>query len=232
LTGGGKVTLTFITTVVNSTDRKVYLKSTDPSWQPSVTSALGTDGTLSGKWAAVLSENNWRTAPGDPAPGKFFAVGPRTILGLDKFCIPWPDLRNKYDDMDQTPNACVYLIVDEAKKFPVADGLLKNYGLLFQIARQGNYDLIQAYRRSNKALVVTLDGSLREWNDAIKVNFVAGWAAAGRITNFRLNITDDSIDFELIDSNADPGSRAEPNRKLFATTLARVAGAKTISLYP
>ena len=208
------MTLTWITEVANHTDHTVLLRQTDPSKNPVIDEVTLVDGmqrsaALLPMWASidwplptVGTDPAWTVLPDKPAAGKWFLVGPRTLLKTSYFVVPWSDQIDPFPSLE-VQHSCVYLIVNKGDA-PITKEFVEGYGVKFNIVPSptGKYDFIQFFYRDGSPIDAGTVRLITGGTSVIRALFAAGPAGGAHSTTGRLNITDDSITYDIISVDA------------------------------
>lgn len=189
--------LAWITEVQNHTKGWVFLKQTDPTKNPVV------DDVEKGTWAAGLSPKvtpskvKWTSDSQKPPVHQWFAVGPETRLKMSWFVIPWSNQKDAY----------VYMVVAEEGKSGTEIDLEKS-GVQFNVGPTGGgkNDFIQFYDRQLSPITGAPGSPLGEGQAA---TIPVGPAGAAASTSGRLNITDNSVTYQITASNSAGGDMLE-----------------------
>ena len=210
--------LAWITEIRNHTKHSVLIKQTDPTKNPVV------DAVVQGTWAPGLTPTvSWIKTPQKPPTQLWFTVGPETILKTSWFVVPWSNV----DD------AWVYLFSNKENK-PGNEVDLGTCGVQFNVGPDGGgkQDYLQFYDRQLNPVIGTAESQLGEGQRAI---IPVGPAGAAASTSGRLNITDQSITYQITESNSAGGDVVDALKgvgELIAIAAAVVAAGAGVAAIP
>ena len=210
--------LAWITEIQNHTKHPVLLRQTDPTKNPNI------DDVVRGTWAPGLVPVTPLIIDAlQPPVHGWFTVGPETTLKTSWFVIPWSNI----DD------AWVYLFSNK-DNLPGDKIDLDACGVQFNVSPDGGgkQDRIQFYDRQLNPILGTAGSLLGEGQPAI---IPVGPAGAAASTSGRLNITDQSITYQITASNSAGGDVVDGLKgvgELIAIAAAVVAAGAGVAAIP